>query len=139
MASPLTYTVFLYNTTNTGFTFTVNQGNNVNVPATTSPNYAPVTPSTGNPQLVLSEFAGQGQFYLGNNQVTVNVPSGPGPQSFPVALSAQNVPVNVNSAQMYFFYKDVSTISWIFLINGFPTGVSGTFNAAAVSSPASGG
>lgn len=134
-SSPQTYPVYVYNTTNAQFTLSVNQGAAITVPPTVQPTYAPATPSGNEPVFVLSEFGGQGTFFLTNNQVVVDLPRAGGPQTIQINLDNTNVPAMVVSMQLYFYFKSASVIGWLFLVNGLPVDLSGTINGPSQGSP----
>jgi hypothetical protein len=128
--SPQTFPVYVFNTTNAQFTMAVNQGAAFLVPPTSGPAYTPATPST-EPQFVLGPYASQGSFALIQNTVVVNLPRASGPQTVTVDLNNSNVPAEVFSMQMYFFFETPSTLRWLFLVNGSPSSNSGTLTMPA--------
>lgn len=125
MASPNTATVYLYNTTNESVDFIVNNGNTITIPAATPPAYAPATPTGKEPTLVESPYGGQGVFFLNKNTCTLSPAGGVGGTNITIDLSSGKVPTMINSAQLFVFFQDISTVSWIFLVNGAP--VTGSF------------
>ena len=118
-ATPSTATVYLYNTTNQTVDFTVNGSAAITIPAAAPPAYAPATPTGSEPVLTISQFPGPGNFGLINNQCSLAIASGGNSQQFNVDLSNITATM-INSAQLFVFFKNITQISWVFLINGQP-------------------
>ena len=115
--SPNTYPVYLYNSTNQKVQFIVNQGDPIAIPAAAAPAYAPATPTSDEPQLVESTFDQPGMFFLGMNYCSINMSSGHGGANIQIDLTNLDV-TEINSAQLYIFFKTITSPSWMFLING---------------------
>jgi hypothetical protein len=105
--------VVFFNTNTLSIQVSVNKGPNFNIPAVATHSWAPQSPPSGGPSLGYNP--GPNQFAPGNNNVTIT----PAGNARPLAVT-MNLPDSVQwiSLQVYIFFNNSGTVSWIALNNG---------------------
>jgi hypothetical protein len=117
MAVPL---IYLFNASANGiyvFTNGASPTQAITVPAASPANWIPQSPTT---QPTFTNTPGAGTFGWGNNTVTVQVMGGSQTSAPFVINIPQNTQIQLFSVEIYLFYLNVNSVSWMVLGDGTP-------------------
>jgi hypothetical protein len=106
--------VYIFNAASVAINVIVNNGTQFSVPAATASTWGPGVPTT-NPTFSGS-LPAQGQFGYGVNNCAITPATGGG-----TVTASVNVPQSINPSdaiQLYLFYQNTTSVSWVLLDNG---------------------